>query len=180
MYLLDMNLQENIQRIKQIINEQGVKPAGAERRFWDGLSRHLESSYGYTVENDNKLTYDFDNTNPNPSFHKLVTMVISWIPMDESDPMGNGRMSMEIRFSNPSIVSKNAPHIANIQKLLNAKLTNNTIIANKPQGYLTQNIDKVANILFNVIKINGKTMANTPANGGQIVDYGDYNQFQKK
>ena len=38
---------------------------------------------------------------------------------------------------------------------------------------------EVANILFNVIKINGKTMANTPANGGQIVDYGDHNQFQK-
>ena len=97
-----MNLQENIQRIKEMMMEQGVKtPTGSERRYWDGLSRHLESSYGYTVENDDKLTYDFDNTNPNPSFHKLVTMVISWIPMDEYDPMGNGRISMEIKFSNP-------------------------------------------------------------------------------
>ena len=168
-----MNLQENIRRIKELINEQVAKPAatlkGAELRFWNSLSAHLESTYGYTIESDFKLTYDFD---------KLVTMVVAWTPMDESKPMGNGRISMEIKFNDPSIVSKNAQHIANIQKLLNAKLMNNTIIANRPEGYLTQNIDKVANILFNVILINGNTMANTPANGGEIVDYGDYNTHQ--
>jgi hypothetical protein len=50
-------------------------------------------------------------------------------------------------------------------------LVNNAIIANRPKGHLTQNINTVANMLFNVIKIDGKTMVNTPLN--TIVDKGE-------
>jgi hypothetical protein len=157
-----------------ILNEQvagkkpTVAPKGDELRFWNSLSAHLESTYGYTIESDFKLTYDFD---------KLVTMAITWTPLNESKPMGNGLISMEIKFNDPSIVKNNAPHIANIQNLLRTKLINNTIITNKSERYLTQTIDKVANILFNVIKINGYTIANAPDD--KIYDYGDYNTYQK-
>ncbi len=149
------------------INEQTVKRviSPATRRNWDNLSAHLESSYGYTVENENKLTYDFD---------KLVTMVVAWTPIDAN----TGRFSMEIKFNDPNIIKVNGPSISTIQTLLKSKLTNNTIMGNSPEGYLTQTIDKVANILFNVIKINGQTMANTPIDGGTVKDYGDYNTFQ--
>jgi hypothetical protein len=51
-------------------------------------------------------------------------------------------------------------------------------MGNSPEGYLIQTIDKVANILFNVIKINGQTMVNTPFDGGKVKDYGDYNTHQ--
>ena len=74
-------------------------------------------------------------------------------------------------FIDISIIKQNGTSIAKIQSLLGAKLVNNAIIANRPQGHLTQNINTVANMLFNVIKINGKTMANTP--WGTIVDKGE-------
>jgi hypothetical protein len=125
----------------------------------------LESTYGYTIEGENKLTYNFDN---------LVTMVVAWTPID----MNTGRISMEIKFNDPNIIKVNGPSISTIQTLLKSKLVNNTIMGNSPEGYLIQTIDKVANILFNVIKINGQTMVNTPFDGGKVKDYGDYNTHQ--
>ena len=167
------NINEEVLRIrevmgyKELLNEQTVKRviSPATQHNWDNLSNHLESTYGYTIENENRLTYDFD---------KLVTMVIAWTPID----MNTGRISMEIKFNDPNIIKVNGPSISTIQTLLKSKLVNNTIMGNSPEGYLIQTIDKVANILFNVIKINGQTMVNTPFDGGKVKDYGDYNTHQ--
>jgi hypothetical protein len=101
-------------------------------------------------------------------------MVVAWTPID----MNTGRISMEIKFNDPNIIKVNGPSISTIQTLLKSKLVNNTIMGNSPGGYLIQTIDKVANILFNVIKINGQTMVNTPFDGGKVKDYGDYNTHQ--
>jgi len=165
------NINEEVLRIREVmgykepLNEQTVKRviSSATRHNWDNLSEHLESSYGYTIESENKLTYNFNN---------LVTMVIGWTPIDAN----TGRITMEIKFNDPNIIKVNGPSISTIQTLLKSKLDNNTIMGNNPEGYLIQTIDKVANILFNVIKINGQTMANTPIE--DIKDYGDYNTFQ--
>ena len=167
------NIDEEVLRIREVmghkkpLNEQTVKRviSPATQHNWDNLSNHLESTYGYTIEGENKLTYNFDN---------LVTMVIAWTPID----INTGRISMEIKFNDPNIIKVNGPSITTIQTLLKSKLANNTIMGNSPEGYLVQTIDKVANILFNVIKINGQTMVNTPIDGGKIKDYGDYNTHQ--
>lgn len=167
------NINEEVLRIREVmghkkpLNEQTVRRviSPATQHNWDNLSAHLESTYGYTIEGENKLTYNFDN---------LVTMVITWTSID----MNTGRISMEIKFNDPNIIKVNGPSITSIQTLLKSKLANNTIMGNSPEGYLVQTIDKVANILFNVIKINGKTMVNTPIDGGKIKDYGDYNTHQ--
>ena len=167
------NIDEEVLRIREVmghkkpLNEQTVKRviSPATQHNWDNLSNHLESTYGYTIEGENKLTYNFDN---------LVTMVVAWTPID----INTGRISMEIKFNDPNIIKVNGPSITTIQTLLKSKLANNTIMGNSPEGYLVQTIDKVANILFNVIKINGQTMANTPFDGGKVKDYGDYNTHQ--
>ena len=167
------NIDEEVLRIREVmghkkpLNEQTVKRviSPATQHNWDNLSNHLESTYGYTIEGEDKLTYNFDN---------LVTMVIAWTPID----INTGRISMEIKFNDPNIIKVNGPSISTIQTLLKSKLANNTIMGNSPEGYLVQTIDKVANILFNVIKINGQTMVNTPIDGGKIKDYGDYNTHQ--
>ena len=167
------NIDEEVLRIREVmghkkpLNEQTVKRviSPATQHNWDNLSNHLESTYGYTIEGENKLTYNFDN---------LVTMVVAWTPID----INTGRISMEIKFNDPNIIKVNGPSITTIQTLLKSKLANNTIMGNSPEGYLVQTIDKVANILFNVIKINGQTMVNTPIDGGKIKDYGDYNTHQ--
>lgn len=163
----DILNQHNKHGYKKPLNEQKVRHviSPSTQHNWDNLSAYLESSYGYTIENENKLTYNFDN---------LVIMVITWTPID----MNTGRISMEIRFNDPNIIKVNGPSISTIQTLLKSKLVNNTIMGNSPEGYLTQTINKVANILFNVIKINGQTMANTPIDGGAVKDYGDYNTYQ--
>ena len=129
-------------------------------KAWEGLKARLKSAYYYTEEDPYKLTYDFD---------KKVTMLITYT-LSEANP-DVGTMTMEIKFNDPNIIKQNGTSIAKIQSLLGAKLVNNAIIANRPQGHLTQNINTVANMLFNVIKINGKTMANTP--WGTIVDKGE-------
>ena len=167
------NIDEEVLRIREVmghkkpLNEQKVKRviSPATQHNWDNLSAHLESTYGYTIEGEDKLTYNFDN---------LVTMVVAWTPID----INTGRISMEIKFNDPNIIKVNGPSITTIQTLLKSKLANNTIMGNSPEGYLVQTIDKVANILFNVIKINGQTMVNTPIDGGKIKDYGDYNTHQ--
>ena len=167
------NIDEEVLRIREVmghkkpLNEQTVKRviSPATQHNWDNLSAHLESTYGYTIEGEDKLTYNFDN---------LVTMVVAWTPID----INTGRISMEIKFNDPNIIKVNGPSITTIQTLLKSKLANNTIMGNSPEGYLVQTIDKVANILFNVIKINGQTMVNTPIDGGKIKDYGDYNTHQ--
>ena len=149
------------------LNEQTVKRviSPATQHNWDNLSNHLESTYGYTIESESRLTYDFD---------KLVTMVIAWTPINAN----TGRISMEIKINDPNIIKTNSASISTIETLLKTKLVDNTIMGNSPEGYLTQTIDKVANILFNVIKINGQTMVNTPFDGGKVKDYGDYNTHQ--
>ena len=129
-------------------------------KAWEGLKARLKSAYYYTEEDPYRLTYDFD---------KKVTMLITYT-LSEANP-DVGTMTMEIKFNDPNIIKQNGTNIAKIQSLLGAKLVNNAIIANRPQGHLTQNINTVANMLFNVIKINGKTMANTP--WGTIVDKGE-------
>jgi hypothetical protein len=128
-------------------------------KAWEGLKARLKSAYYYTEEDPYKLTYDFD---------KKVTMLITYT-LSEANP-DVGTMVMEIKFNDPNIIRQNGTSVAKIQSLLGAKLVNNAIIANRPQGHLTQNINTVANMLFNVIKINGKTMVNTP--WGTIVDKG--------
>jgi hypothetical protein len=166
------NINEEVLRIREVmgykepLNEQTVKRviSPATQHNWDNLSNHLESTYGYTIENENRLTYDFD---------KLVTMVIAWTPIN----VNTGRISMEIKINDPNIIKTNSASISTIQTLLKTKLVDNTIMGNSPEGYLTQTIDKVANILFNVIKINGYTIANAPDDN--IRDYGDYNTFQR-
>jgi hypothetical protein len=42
---------------------------------------------------------------------------------------------------------------------LGTKLTNNAIVGNKPQGYLTQNINNVAKMLYFNIKVDGNVIA---------------------
>ena len=166
------NINEEVLRIREVmgykepLNEQTVKRviSPATQHNWDNLSNHLESTYGYTIENENRLTYDFD---------KLVTMVIAWTPINAN----TGKITMEIKINDPNIIKTNSASISTIETLLKSKLVNNTIMGNSPEGYLTQTIDKVANILFNVIKINGLTIANTPDE--KIYDYGDYNTFQR-
>ena len=129
-------------------------------KAWEGLKARLKSAYYYTEEDPYRLTYDFD---------KKVTMLITYTLSEANTDVGT--MTMEIKFNDPNIIKQNGTNIAKIQSLLGAKLVNNAIIANRPQGHLTQNINTVANMLFNVIKINGKTMANTP--WGTIVDKGE-------
>ena len=138
-----------------------VIPSGTTTtKAWEGLKARLKSAYYYTEEDPYKLTYDFD---------KKVTMLITYT-LSEANP-DVGTMTMEIKFNDPNIIKQNGASIAKIQSLLGTKLVNNAIIANRPKGHLTQNINTVANMLFNVIKINGKTMVNTPLN--TIVDKGE-------
>jgi hypothetical protein len=166
------NINEEVLRIREVmgykepLNEQTVKRVFSPltQHNWENLSNHLESTYGYTIESESRLTYDFD---------KLVTMVIAWTPINTN----TGKITMEIKINDPNIIKTNSGSISTIETLLKTKLVDNTIMGNSPEGYLTQTIDKVANILFNVIKINGYTIANTPDDN--IRDYGDYNTYQR-
>ena len=61
------NIDEEVLRIREVmghkkpLNEQKVKRviSPATQHNWDNLSNHLESTYGYTIEGENKLTYNF-------------------------------------------------------------------------------------------------------------------------
>jgi hypothetical protein len=70
-----------------------------------------------------------------------------------------GAMVMTITFIDPNIVKTNGPIISKIQTVLGTKLTNNAIVGNKPQGYLTQNINNVAKMLYFNVKVDGKVIA---------------------
>lgn len=154
---MKQNLNEEVSRIKNMmgINEQAAGTTST--KAWEGLKARMKTAYYYEEENPNKLFYNFD---------KLGSAVVTYVP---AGPVGT--LGMQIKFNDPNIVKQNGASIAKIQSLLGgAKFVNNVLIANKPQGYLTQNINAVADMLFNVVKFNGKTWVNTAPD--EIVDMG--------
>jgi hypothetical protein len=169
-----IRLTENdlINLVKRVMNEQAVAPAQtgtASLKAWNGLKGRLRTAYYYEVADENKVTFKFDNWG---------SATVTYIP--STTKPGFGTLGMEINFNDPNIVKQNGPLIAKIQSLLGSKFANNVLTANRPQGYLTQNIDAVANILFNNIKFNGNTWVNTPSD--VIVDKGeiDANDFSPR
>lgn len=141
-------------------NKVTIPSGTTSTKAWDGLKARLKSAYYYTEENPNKLICNFE---------KFGTAVVTYVPSEANPAVGT--MAMEIKFNDPNIVKQNGASIAKIQSLLGgAKFVDNALVANKPQGYLTQNINSVANMLFNVIKFNGKTFVNTPSD--EIIDRG--------
>jgi len=160
-----IRLTENdlINLVKRVMNEQAAAPAQTATtslKAWNGLKGRLRTAYYYEVADENKLTFKFDNWG---------TATVTYIP--STTKPGFGTLGMEINFNDPNIVKQNGPLIAKIQSLLGSKFANNVLTANRPQGYLTQNIDAVANILFNNIKFNGNTWVNTPSDA--IIDKGE-------
>jgi hypothetical protein len=115
---------------------------------WKGFADYLVSSYDYTMENQNKLTYTIDNK---------LTITITFVQYDENPAVG--AMGINVTFIDPNIVKVNGPVISKIASTLGVRLTNNTIVANRPQGYLTQVVNTVAKMLFNSIKIDGATIS---------------------
>jgi len=142
--------------VKRVMNEQSVgsKPVTPTKApttkidAWKGFADYLVSSYDYKMDYQNKLTYTLDNK---------LTITITFTQYDENPAVG--AIGMTITFIDPNIVKVNGPTISKIANTLGVKLVNNTIVANNPQGYLTQVINSVAKMLFNNVKIDGKTIA---------------------
>lgn len=159
------NINEQVSRIRTMmgLNEQVVakpSPTGkTSTKAWEGLKARLKSAYYYEEENPNKLIYNFD---------KKGMASISYVYSEGNPEVGT--ISMEIKFNDPNIVMKDAATISKIQSLLGSKFVNNVLIANRPQGYLTQNINSVANMLFNVLKFDGKPFVNSSSD--EIIDKG--------
>ena len=146
--------------IDGVVNEQAVsnkfnvpatgKPAVVainKTANWGGFADYLVSSYYCVKENENKVTYTMEN--------KLTASVT--FTQSQTNPE-LGAISMVITFIDPTIVKTNGATISAIQNLLGARLANNSIVGNKPQGYLTQHINNVFKTLFNGIKIGGQTI----------------------
>jgi hypothetical protein len=115
---------------------------------WKGFANYMKLTYDYVVESENKLTYTLENK---------LTLTLTFTQSDVNPAVG--AMAMTITFIDPNIVKTNGPIISKIQTMLGAKLTNNTIVGNKPQGYLTQNINNVAKMLYFNVKIDGNVIA---------------------
>jgi hypothetical protein len=147
--------------IDGMINEQAVsnkfnvpaKPAAVAQPTmkidsWKGFANYMRLTYDYVVESENKLIYTLENK---------LTSILTFTQSDVNPAVG--AMAMTITFIDPNIVKTNGPIISKIQTVLGTKLTNNAIVGNKPQGYLTQNINNVAKMLYFDIKIDGKVIA---------------------
>ena len=131
------------------INEQAVKPVTPINKTanWDGFADYLVSTYYCVKEGENKVTYTMEN--------KLSVSVT--FTQSQTNPE-LGAMGMTITFIDPTIAKTNGATISAVQNLLGARLTNNSIVGNKPQGYLSQIINNVFKTLFNGIKIGGQTI----------------------
>ena len=147
--------------IDGMINEQAVSnkfnvPAKTtavalpitKTEIWKGFANYLRLTYDYVVNNENQLTYTLENK---------LTSTITYTQSDVKPTVG--AITMEITFIDPNIIKTNGPVISKIQTVLGTKLTNNSIIGNKPQGYLTQVINKAAEMLYFNIKVDGKVIA---------------------
>jgi hypothetical protein len=147
--------------IDGMINEQSVSnkfnvPAKTtavalpivKTEIWKGFANYLRLTYDYVVNNENQLTYTLENK---------LTSTITYTQSDVKPTVG--AITMEITFIDPNIIKTNGPVISKIQTVLGTKLTNNSIIGNKPQGYLTQVINKAAEMLYFNIKVDGKVIA---------------------
>ena len=115
---------------------------------WKGFANYMKLTYDYVVEGENKLTYTLENK---------LTSILTFTQSDVNPAVG--AMAMTITFIDPNIVKTNGPIISKIQTMLGAKLTNNAIVGNKPQGYLTQNINNVAKMLYFNVKVDGNVIA---------------------
>lgn len=145
-YILTENQIKKV--IESVISEQGAKSGTTSTKAWEGLKNRLKTAYYYDEQDPNTLVYSFD---------KLGQAVVTYKP---NGPVGT--LGMGIKFNDPKIVAKNGATISKIQSLLGTKFQNNELRADRPDGYLTQNINSVCNMLFNVLLFNGKTWANTP------------------
>jgi hypothetical protein len=140
--------------IDEMINEQAVaKPAAVAQPtmktdMWKGFSNYMKLTYDYVIDNDNQLTYTLENK---------LTSTLTFTPSEANPAVG--AMTITITFIDPNIVKTNGPTISKIQTILGARLTNNAIVGNRPQGYLTQNINNVAKMLFFNVKVDGKVIA---------------------
>jgi hypothetical protein len=115
---------------------------------WKGFANYMKLTYDYVVESENKLTYTLENK---------LTLTLTFTQSDVNPDVG--AMAMTITFIDPNIVKTNGPIISKIQTMLGARLTNNAIVGNKPQGYLTQNINNVAKMLYFNVKVDGNVIA---------------------
>lgn len=115
---------------------------------WKGFVDYLASAFEYKIVDQNKLTYTLENK---------LTSTITFTQSDVNPAVG--AMAINITFIDPNIVKTNGATISKIQTTLAAKLANNVILANRPQGYTTQIINAVAKMLFNNINVDGKTIA---------------------
>lgn len=115
---------------------------------WKGFADYAVSLYDYTMENQNKLTYTMDNK---------LTITITFEQYDANPAVG--AIGINVTFIDPNIVKVNGPVISKIASTLGVKLANNSIVANKPQGYLTQVVNTVAKMLYNNVKIDGATIS---------------------
>jgi hypothetical protein len=115
---------------------------------WKGFANYMKLTYDYVVDNENQLSYTLENK---------LTSTLTFTQSDVNPDVG--AMGMTITFIDPNIVKTNGPIISKIQTVLGTKLTNNAIVGNRPQGYLTQNINNVAKMLYFNIKVDGKVIA---------------------
>ena len=139
-----------VNRFKKTINEQAAKPAVTpinKTANWDGFANYLVTTYYCVKEDENKVTYTMEN--------KLTASVT--FTQSQTNPE-LGAIGMTITFIDPTIVKTNGATISAIQNLLGARLANNSIVGNKPQGYLTQVINNTFKSLFNGVKIGGKSI----------------------
>jgi hypothetical protein len=121
----------------------------AKTENWKGFANYLRLTFDYVVdEASNKATYTMENK---------LTSTITFTQSEVKPTVG--AITMEITFIDPNIIKTNGPVISKIQTVLGTKLTNNSIIGNKPQGYLTQVINKAAEMLYFNIKVDGKVIA---------------------
>jgi hypothetical protein len=115
---------------------------------WKGFANYLRLTFDYVVdEASNKATYTMENK---------LTSTITFTQSEVKPTVG--AITMEITFIDPNIVKVNGPTISKIASTLGTKLTNNSIIGNIPQGYLTQVIVAVAKMLYKNVKVDGRTV----------------------
>jgi hypothetical protein len=115
---------------------------------WKGFANYMKLTYDYVIESENKLIYTLENK---------LTSILTFTQSDVNPAVG--AMAMTITFIDPNIIKINGSVISKIQTALGTKLTNNTIVGNKPQGYLTQNINNVAKMLYFNVKVDGNVIA---------------------
>jgi hypothetical protein len=147
--VIDGMINEQAQSNKFNVPPKAAPLPIAKTENWKGFANYLRLTFDYVVdEASNKATYTMENK---------LTSTITFTQSEVKPTVG--AITMEITFIDPNIVKVNGPTISKIASTLGTKLTNNSIIGNNPQGYLTQVIVAAAKMLYNNVKVDGATIS---------------------